>query len=525
MSETPRGDDRAVDREVVIVGGGHNGLVAAAYLARTGLSVTVLEAGDRFGGAVASAQIFDGVEITLSRFSYLVSLLPQQIIDDLELDLDLRSRRIASYTPVGDRGLLVERQPGEATRASFEAGPGLAAYAAFQALEADLHRFAAVVAPTLTAPLPRASDVRDAVGDELWNDLVERPIGELIERTVGDDTVRGILLTDALIGTFASAHSPELAQNRCFLYHVVGNGTGEWKVPVGGMGTVASALESAASAAGAELRTGAEVSELKPDDGGVTIRLADGEVITAATVLANCAPVTLAGLLGESGTRPEGAQVKINIVLRRLPAFRSGIDPSTGFAGTLHLHQSYAELEQAYAAAASGKVPDPLPCESYCHSLTDPSIVAPALRDQGFHTLTIFGLHTPARLFDHDHDAVREQVLQAALTSLQSVLAEPLTDCIARDAHGDLCIEVMSPQDVEREARLPGGQIFHGNLDWPWLTDREEPTTPAERWGVATNHQSILLCGSGARRGGAVSGLGGHNAAMALLEQLGLRGT
>ena len=525
MSETPRGDDREVDRDVVIVGGGHNGLVAAAYLARAGLSVTVLEAGDRFGGAVASAQIFDGVEITLSRFSYLVSLLPQQIIDDLDLDLDLRSRRIASYTPVGDRGLLVERQPGEATRASFEAGPGLAAYAAFQALEADLHRFASVVAPTLTAPLPRASDVRDAVGDELWNDLVERPIGELIERTVGDDTVRGILLTDALIGTFASAHSPELAQNRCFLYHVVGNGTGEWKVPVGGMGTVASALESTASAAGAELRTGAEVSELKPYDGGVTIRLADGEMITAATVLANCAPVTLAGLLGESGTRPEGAQVKINIVLRRLPAFRSGIDPVTGFAGTLHLHQSYAELEQAYAAALSGQVPDPLPCESYCHSLTDPSIVASALREQGFHTLTIFGLHTPARLFDHDHDTVREQVLQAALASLQSVLAEPLTDCIARDAHGGLCIEVMSPQDVEREARLPGGQIFHGDLGWPWLTDREEPTTPAERWGVATNHPSILLCGSGARRGGAVSGLGGHNAAMALLEQLGLRPT
>ena len=523
MSEAPRGDDHEVDREVVIVGGGHNGLVAAAYLARAGLSVTVLEAGDRFGGAVAGAQIFDGVEITLSRFSYLVSLLPQQIIDDLELDLELRSRRIASYTPVGDGGLLVERQPGEATRTSFEGGPGLDAYAGFQALEAELHRFATVVAPTLTAPLPRAEDVRDAVGDKLWNDLVQRPIGELIESTVGDDTVRGILLTDALIGTFASAHAPELAQNRCFLYHVIGNGTGEWKVPVGGMGTVASALETAATSAGAELRAGAEVRGLEPCDGGVTVQLSDGELVTARTVLANCAPVTLAGLLGESGARPEGAQVKINIVLRRLPGFRSGIDPATGFAGTLHLNQAYAPLEQAYAAAVSGRVPDPLPCESYCHSLTDPSIVAPALRGQGFHTLTIFGLHTPARLFEQDHDAVRQQVRQAALASLQSVLAEPLTDCIARDAHGDLCIEVMSPQDVEREARLPGGQIFHGDLDWPWLADGEEPASPAERWGVATNQPSILLCGSGARRGGAVSGLGGHNAAMALLEQVGLR--
>ncbi|HEY5981172.1 MAG TPA: NAD(P)/FAD-dependent oxidoreductase [Microlunatus sp.] len=506
---------------MVIVGGGHNGLVAAAYLARAGLSVTILEASDRFGGAVASAQIFDGVTIRLSRFSYLVSLLPQRIIDDLGLDLDLRSRRIASYTPVGDGGLLVERQPGEATRDSFAAGPGPEAYAAFQRLESDLHRFATVVAPTLTAPLPRAADVREAVGDDLWRDLVHRPVGELIERTVSDDTVRGILLTDALIGTFASAHSPELAQNRCFLYHVVGNGTGEWKVPVGGMGTVAAALEAAASAAGAELRTGAEVVGLEPYDGGVGVRLADGEVMSARTVLANCAPVTLAGLLGEVGERPEGAQVKINIVLRRLPAFRSGIDPETGFAGTLHLHQGYDELQRAYQAAASGRIPDPLPCESYCHSLTDPSIVDPALREEGFHTLTIFGLHTPARLFDQDHDAVRERVRQAALASLQSVLAEPLVDCIARDAHGDLCIEVMSPQDVEREARLPGGQIFHGDLDWPWLADDEEPGTAAERWGVATGHPSILLCGSGARRGGAVSGLGGHNAAMAVLESVG----
>jgi phytoene dehydrogenase-like protein len=515
----------APDREVVIVGGGHNGLVAAAYLARAGLTVTVLEAGSRFGGAVAGARLFDGVEVELSRFSYLVSLLPQQIVDDLGLELELRSRRIASYTPVGDGGLLVERRAGPATRESFAAGPGSQAYAAFQRLESDLHRLATLVAPTLTAHLPRAADLRDALGDELWDDLVERPIGELIERRVGDDTVRGILLTDALIGTFASAHSPELAQNRCFLYHVIGNGTGEWRVPVGGMGAVASALERVAVAAGAELRTGVEVVRLEPYDGGVTVRLADDEVIAAGTVLASCAPVTLAGLLGQGGARPEGAQVKINIVLRRLPAFRSGIDPTTGFAGTLHLHQGYAQLQHAYEAAVAGRIPDPLPCESYCHSLTDPSIIAPALREQGFHTLTIFGLHTPARLFDADHDGVRERVLRAALASLQSVLAEPLTDCIARDAHGDLCIEVMSPQDVEREARLPGGHIFHGDLTWPWLADGEKPTTPAERWGVATTHPSILLCGSGARRGGAVSGLGGHNAAMALLETRGLPAT
>lgn len=511
------------DPDLVVVGGGHNGLVAAAYLARAGLDVTVLEAGPRFGGAVAGAQIFDGVDITLSRFSYLVSLLPQEIIDDLGLNLELRSRRIASYTPVADGGLLVERQPGIATRDSFAAGPGLAAYDAYRSLEADLHRFATVVAPTLTGPLPTTGALRGAVGDALWRDLVERPIGELIEGRIADDTVRGIVLTDALICTFARAHDRSLQQNRCFLYHVIGNGTGEWKVPVGGMGAVATALEEATRSAGAYLRADAEVVGLEPGDAEVAVRLADGRSIKARTVLANCAPATLAELLGTTGHRPEGAQIKINLVLRRLPAFRSGIDPTTGFAGTLHLNQGYAELERAYAEAAAGRVPNPLPCESYCHSLTDPTIVSDDLRAAGFHTLTIFGLHTPARLFDHDHDAVRDQALRAALASLQSVLAEPLEDCIARDAHGELCIEVMTPQDVDREARLPGGQIFHGDLAWPWLADGEEPTTPAERWGVATGDRSVLLCGSGARRGGAVSGLGGHNAAMAVLEERGLR--
>lgn len=512
------------DLDVAIIGGGHNGLVAAAYLARAGLAVTLVEAGDRLGGAVAGARVFPGVDIVLSRFSYLVSLLPQQIVDELDLDLRLASRRIASYTPTPTGGLLVERQPGPATRDSFAAGPGLATYAALRELEADLHDVAAVIAPTLTRPLPRVAALRTAVGERAWQDLVERPIGDLIERRIDDDGVRGIVATDALIGTFASAHTTDLRQNRCFLYHVIGNGTGEWKVPVGGMGAVAAALESSARGAGVTVRTKAAVVGVTPQETGVELRLADGSTVAAATVLANCAPATLAALQGASAAKPEGAQVKINVVLRRLPAFRSGIDPATGFAGTLHLHQSYSELERAYAEASAGRVPDPLPCESYCHSLTDPSIIAPELRAAGFHTLTIFGLHTPARLFDHDHDTARARVRDAALAALQSVLAEPLLDCVARDGHGELCIEVMTPQDVEREVRLPGGQIFHGDLDWPWLDDDETAETPAERWGVATAHPRLLLCGSGARRGGAVSGLGGHNAAMAVLEQRGLIG-
>lgn len=184
----------------------------------------------------------------------------------------------------------------------------------------------------------------------------------------------------------------------------------------------------------------------------------------------------------------------------------------------MHLHQSYAELQTAYETAIAGRIPDPLPSEIYCHTLTDDSILSPQLAAAGFHTLTVFGLHTPTRLFVDDPDGARAGALDAALRSLQSVLAEPLADCIATDANGRPCIEVMTPLDIEAELGMPGGHIFHGDLSWPWLPDDASPATAAERWGVATAHPGVLICGSGAVRGGAVSGLGGHNAAMAVLD-------
>ncbi|WP_396954390.1 phytoene desaturase family protein [Nocardioides pantholopis] len=512
--------------DAVVVGGGHNGLVSAAYLSRAGLSVLLLERLDHTGGAAVSATPFAGHGARLSRYSYLVSLLPTRLVDDLGLDLALTSRSTASYTPWsrGGRtgGLLVERPEGEATRASFrELTGGEDEYAAWQRFYAEVGDLAGVVAPTLMEPLPHERAIRDQVDAAVWRDLVERPLGEALEARFADDTVRGVVATDALIGTFASLRDASLVQNRCFLYHLIGNGTGEWRVPVGGMGAVTDALAGAAVAGGTEIITSAGVSAIRGSDDGAEVTWhAGGREHTVSTrhVLANVAPWVLRILLGEEedpGTKPVGSQLKVNILLDRLPALRSGVDPAVAFAGTLHLGEEYAALEAAYAQAAAGAVPTRLPGEVYCHTLSDRSILGDA--PSGTHTLTYFGLHTPATLFEANPAATKAAAVARAIASLNEHLAEPIENCVARDADGNPCIEAKIPQEIEADLAMPGGHIFHGDLDWPWAANRARLDTPAQQWGVQTDLASVLVCGSGARRGGAVSGLGGHNAAQAVL--------
>ncbi|WP_168914706.1 phytoene desaturase family protein [Microcella flavibacter] len=537
-------------RDVVIIGGGHNGLAAAAYLARAGLDVEVLERLDVLGGAAVSAQAFPGVDARLSRYSYLVSLLPQKVIDDLGLSIALAPRRYSSYTPNphGAGGLLVDDHDPEATAASFASLGAVADAEAWQRFYAGTGRLARALFPTVTDPLLTRSEARAAVGDDaLWDALIERPVGTTIADTFADDLVRGVVYTDALIGTFAPNDDASLLANRCFLYHVIGGGTGAWNVPVGGMGAVSGELARAARLAGARLTTGAEVVALDGDR-VVTVRQghgrggerggersADGERrIAADQVLVNCSPAELARLLaagsrdsaggaseGAASPAAEGSQVKVNLLLSRLPRLRdAALAPAAAFGGTFHINETFRQLQSAYDAAASGRVPEPIPAEIYCHSLTDPSILGPELRASGAQTLTVFALHAPDRLVtEATNDAMRATLQAAVLASLDSVLAEPVESLLLTDANGDPCIETKTTRDLEHALRLPGGSIFHGDLSWPWLEDDAPTGTPAERWGVGTGLAGIHFCGSAAQRGGAVSAIGGHNAAMAVLEE------
>jgi phytoene dehydrogenase-like protein len=503
----------AESHDVVIVGGGHNALVAATYLARAGLDVVVLERLDHVGGAAVSTPSFGGHDARLSRFSYLVSLMPDALIDELGLDLELRSRPTASYTPYDGGGLLVETDEGEATRASFRALTGSDDdHYAWQHFYADVATLADAVAPTLLGPLPHIGDIRDQVEMAIWTDLVDEPIGRAIERRFSNDLVRGVVGTDGLIGTFASLHDRSLVQNRCFLYHLVGNGTGEWRVPVGGMGAVTGELERVARAAGAEIRTDSEVRTVETGADGVTVR-GDGFEVAADWMLSGVAPYVLAGLLGDRTPppKPSGAQLKVNLLVSRLPRLRSGDDPAVAFAGTFHVNESMSEVETLHAAASRGEAPF-ASGELYCHTLTDRSILGPELAASDAQTLTWFGLHTPyENLLD---EASGEAAYRQFVAALEAHLAEPLEPLI-------LAVEHKTPAQVEAALNMPGGHIFHGDLQWPWLEEGERAHSPAERWGVATGHPRVLLCGSGARRGGAVSGLAGHHAAHALLDFVG----
>ena len=202
---------------------------------------------------------------------------------------------------------------------------------------------------------------------------MERPIGEVIQERFSDDIVRGVVLTDALIGTFVS--SQDLQANRCFLYHLIGNGSGQWRVPQGGMGALVIELERVATAHGVEIKLNSRVTAIDSDLKGVAVSTSSGQKYVARDLLFAGAPQTLAKLRGLTAPASlEGSQMKINMLLSRLPKLKSGIDPKLAFAGTFHINERYSQLESAYQSAHSGNIPTDLPLEMYCHTLTDPTI-------------------------------------------------------------------------------------------------------------------------------------------------------
>jgi phytoene dehydrogenase-like protein len=308
---------------------------------------------------------------------------------------------------------------------------------------------------------------------------------------------------------------------------VIGRGDGRWLVPVGGMGALVAELERAAREAGAELRTGAEVVSAEPSGSGgpgltLGVRCGGEELEMETGHLLFCGgPAALARVLGnehEPRHEDEGSVAKVNMVLERLPRLRCGLDPAKAFAGTFRLCEGYGELARSYREARAGRLPERPPAELYCHTLTDDSILAPELRERGWQTVTLFGLDVPYAACVEEPAGVGEELWRRYVNQMDELLAEPLEDCIAHDRDGAPCVEVVTAADIERELGLEQGNIFASEPSWFFADGEEEPGG----WGTATSVPGVHRCGSTAARGGAVSGIPGHNAARAVLNERGL---
>ena len=428
--------------DAVIVGGGHNGLVAAAYLARAGRSVLVLERRDHVGGAAVSERPWPGVDARLSRYSYLVSLLPRSIVDDLGLRFALGRRRISSYTPLPadpSRGLLVDAEDRERTG-------GVAARrhrrpAAIRGAGSSSTRRAPAAAralfPTMTEPLRPASRAARAGGRR-------RPRGRRcssarsassIEDCLDDDIVRGVVAHRRAHRHVRRRPRPvDLRQNRCFLYHVIGGGTGDWDVPMGGMGAVTDELAGGGARRGrARCVAGAEVTAVTgPRRFAVRSRTpaAASTSPSPATCWATSPPrcstaCSASRRPGRARGRPAQGQPAARTAAA---AARQRRRPGRGVRRHLPRQRG---LRPAASARTSrrppGRCPSAPPCEIYCHSLTDPSILGPELPAAGAQTLTCFG-PAPARpaVRRPTPTAPASALLRATLASLDSVLAEPL---------------------------------------------------------------------------------------------------
>lgn len=516
--------------DAVVVGSGHNGLVAAAYLAMAGKSVLVVEKNGSFGGATASQRVFKDYDALLSRYSYLVSLLPKKILTDLGLRFETRRREIASFTPWMDstgehRGLVLSNvDAGRSRDAMLQLTGAHSAWDRYQEFLALQSEMAKLVWPTMLERLQSKQSFEKLLATKeqkaAWRAFVQRPLGESIEEYIDHDVLRGLVLTDGKIGVFTHAHDPSLLQNRCYLYHVIGNETGEWRVPVGGMKSLVDSLLDCCSSLGVELISDAQAQHiaLGATRHEVTYhsQVQGEQSVLAKDVLVNAGPKTFSRLLEQPWlptVEDEGSVVKINMLLHRLPRLKTAdTTAQDAFAGSFHIDEGYQQMEASWQVASSGRLPEPAPGEVYCHTLTDGTILSPELKQKGYHTLTLFGLDMPWRLFDANDSQQKQRIKELYLQGLNNLCDEPFEDCLAVDRSGEACIEVKTARDLQTELDLDQGNIFHKALSWFYGADEQAGT-----WGVETQFPRVYRAGASAMRGGAVSGIPGHNAAMCIL--------
>ncbi|GLT80014.1 hypothetical protein SLA2020_514770 [Shorea laevis] len=537
--------------DALVIGGGHNGLTAAAYLAHGGLSVAVLERRHVIGGAAVTEELIPGFKF--SRCSYLQSLLRPSIIRELDLPrhgLKLLKRSPSSFTPCLDgRYLLLgpnkELNHSEISKFSKRDADAYPRY------ENQLENFCKFMDPLLDSPTPESlqgiPSVEDRFQDKIsrsafwarllrqaislgqkdmvdFMDLLLSPASKVLNNWFETDVLKATLATDAVIGSTASVSTP--GSGYVLLHHVMGETDGDrgiWSYVEGGMGSVSKAIGNAAKEAGAHIVTSVEVSQLMMEDSGIVngVLMADGTRVQSSIVLSNATPYKTFMELVPSNILPDdfiraikysdysSGTTKINLAVDKLPEFGccklSHREAGPQHVGTIHLgSESMEEIDSACQDAVNG-----LPSQRPVIEMTIPSVLDKTISPAGKHVINLFIQYTPYKPLDGSWEdpSYRELFAKRCFTLIDEYAPGFSSSIIGYD--------MLTPPDLEREIGLTGGNIFHGamGLDSLFLM------RPVKGWSnYRTPLPGLYLCGSGAHPGGGVMGAPGRNAARIALK-------
>ncbi len=509
--------------DAIIIGAGHNGLVAANYLARAGLRVTVLERRGVVGGACVTEELIPGARF--STCAYVVSSLRPQIIRELELErfgLDVYATDVLNFVmgTSGERFFLwpeIDRSIRELEQLSKRDAE------TFVDFGLRFQRFARIVEPYLLREPPRLSQLIarfESSGEiDLWHEFVTLSVGDLLDRYFEHELLKGLFMFFALVSVHAGPYSPGTAYE--FSHHSWGEYKGEFGrfgFARGGMGAITQSLAAGARHHGAEILTGVTVERILADRGVATgVRLSDGSVLEAKAVLSNADPQHTYLTLIDSQDLPagvvtkvkridmRGSMARVHLLVDALPQYL-GLPPGEGpqHRGFTLLGATPEMFERGWEAQARGELIDDYPIELIIQSVTDPTL-APA----GLHTITTGIQQLPFELSEGTWDSRRDEFTDRVLRSLFR-FAPNLEGAI----RGQF---TLTPLDLEREYGLTGGNIFHGAM----FTNQLFASRPAPGLGgYRTPIKGLYLCGAGTHPGGAVMGAPGHNAAQALLSDL-----
>jgi phytoene dehydrogenase-like protein len=519
--------------DVIIIGAGHNGLVAAAYLARAGRRVLVLEGRELVGGCAVTEPLWPGYWVSTA--AYLSSLMQPQVVRDLELErfgYQVDPKDPASFSPFPDgRHLFLwqDRARTQAEIAKFSKHDA----AAYPKYEAHLTRLAAFAEPLLMTTPPyfpprRAADFVEylKLGRRLRGlsriDMIglakifTQSAADFLDHWFESEELKAALVTDGVIGANAGPRSPGTAY--ILLHHCMGGVNGQpglWGFVRGGMGGVSNAIAESARNLGAKIRTEAPVEKILTQGGRVRgVVLAGGEEIQAPTVASGVDPKrTFLNLVDDNDLDPEfldgirhyrseGMSLKINLALSGLPDFHALPGSGAQHRATMHISPSVEYIERAWDEAKYGQ-----PSQAPLIEMTIPTMYDPTLAPEGHHIMGIFLQYAPYTLRGTTWDEQREPYTERVLDVIAEYCPNIRSIIVNR--------QTLTPLDLERRFGLTGGNIFHGEMS----LDQMFFLRPMAGWGrYRTPIPGLYLCGAGSHPGGGVMGAAGHNAAREILR-------